>query len=184
MSLSFVINVIKTDSTMRTVFTIAILLIAFTVKGQDKLSSLGIRFGGVSGVSFKYIDNDYSGFEIIAGATDGGFQLTGLIQKYKAIATDKVGGLFLFTGAGAHAGYNKTTYTTTLVKEGKKYYSTHELARPIIGGDFMVGAEYHFESIPLHLSLDYKPYFELFGKKTFRLDLWDIGFTIKYAFNG
>jgi len=45
----------------------------------------------------------------------------------------------------------------------------------------MNGAEYHFESIPMHISLDYKPYFEFFGIEDFRLDLWDIGFSIRYA---
>lgn len=169
---------------MRVIVTTLILLITFALSAQDRVSSLGVRFGGVSGLSFKYIDSDLTGFEIIAGAKDGGLQMTGLVQKFKPVATNNVGGFFLYAGGGAHAGYSKSTYTSSVMVEGKYYYSSYELARPVFGGDFILGAEYHFETIPLHLSLDYKPYFELFGEKSFRLDLWDIGFTIKYAFNG
>lgn len=168
---------------MKLFFIPLILLTAITIQVQAQFSSIGLRAGGVSGVSFKYVDDDYRGFELIAGAKEGGFILTGLLQKYRPVATGRVAGFHLYTGGGAHAGYSRHTVTTTRMIEGIYYYSYHEETDPVIGGDFIFGAEYHFESIPLHLSLDYKPYVELFGEKTFRVDLWDIGFTIRYAFN-
>lgn len=154
------------------------------VNAQEKTSSIGIRMGGLSGISYKYMDNDYLGFELIAGGKDQGLQLTGLLQKYQPIAAHKLAGLFVFVGGGAHAGYSKYTEDYVMVIEGNNYYSYYEKTSPVLGGDFIIGTAYHFDSIPLHLSLDYKPYFEVFGEKTFRLDLWDIGFTIRYSFNG
>lgn len=169
---------------MKNIFTLILILFVSATNAQVGVSSLGFRFGGVTGLSYKYIGENFNGFELIAGGKEGGFQLTGLIQKSKPIASLKTAGFFVFIGGGAHAGYTKQTIETAIVIDGIWYYSSYNDYNPVIGGDFILGAEYHFESIPLHLSLDYKPYFELFGEKDFRLDLWDIGFTIKYAFNG
>lgn len=169
---------------MKQALTILFLIAAISSSAQDKFSSIGLRFGGMSGVSFKYVDDDLLGFELIAGGKDGGFKLTGLIQSYRQVATNKVPGLFMFMGGGAHAGYSKYVETYSIYVDGRWYYSDYQRVSPVIGGDFILGAEYHFESIPLHLTIDYKPYFEIFGEQDFRLDLWDFGFTIKYAFNG
>lgn len=162
-----------------------ILLVSATIstQAQEKVSSIGLRGGGLSGVSFKYIDNDFLAFELIAGAKEGGFLLTGLVQKYSPLASGHVAGLFFFMGGGAHAGYSKYSEYVNWVGDGMSYYTYYEETNPIVGGDFILGAAYHFESIPLHLSLDYKPYFEIFGEESFRIDLWDIGFTVRYAFN-
>lgn len=169
---------------MKTIFTIAFLFLMLTMNGQERVSSIGLRLGGLSGVSFNFIDEDFRGFELMVGSKDGGFNFTGLLKKYKPIATNRVAGLFVFMGGGAHTGYTRNTIETMTEVDGTYYYSQYTITDPVLGGDFMMGAAYHFETIPLHLSLDYKPYFEIFGEKTFRLDLWDFGFTIKYAFNG
>lgn len=168
---------------MKRSFTILLLLIVLGAHAQFKSSSIGLRMGGLSGISFKYIDDDLSGFELIAGCRDGGLNLTGLIQHYRPIATGRTDGLFLFMGGGAHAGYTRYSAQFVRVIDNAYYYTYHQHTSPVAGGDFILGMEYHFESIPLHLGLDYKPYFELFGQKDFRLDLWDIGFSIRYAFN-
>jgi hypothetical protein len=163
--------------------TFLLLFACFSTKAQYKRSSVGLRAGGLSGVAFKYIDNDLTAFELILGAREGGMTLAGLIQKYTPIATAHFDGLYMFTGAGAHAGYTRSTEYYTQIIEGIPYYGNYKETNPVIGGDFVFGLAYHFESIPMHLSLDYKPYFELFGQKDFRVDLWDIGFSVRYSIN-
>ncbi len=163
--------------------TLLLLLAVFMGKAQQNTASVGLRAGGVSGVSFKYIDADLIGFELILGARDGGMSLVGLIQKYRPIATTRLEGLYMFTGGGAHAGYTRYTDDYIRFMEGSRYHGYYSETKPVIGGDFIFGLAYHFESIPMQLSLDYKPYFEFFGQKDFRVDLWDIGFTIRYAIN-
>lgn len=168
---------------MKRSITILFVLIALASQAQFKSSSIGLRLGGVSGIAFKHIDDDLTGFELIGGAKDGGLNLTGLIQHYRPIAVGRTDGLFLFMGGGAHAGYARYSEKIIRMVDNTYYYTYHEHTNPVAGGDFIVGMEYHFESIPLHLSLDYKPYFELFGQKDFRVDLWDIGFSVRYAIN-
>lgn len=167
---------------MKIITTLILLTLSVTLLAQNNTSSLGLRGGGVSGFTFKYLDEQKKGFEIIAGWKDGGFQVTGLLEYYKPIANDKIPGLYYFTGLGAHMGYAKYTVYNTVVVEGIPYYSYYDINQPIIGTDFILGIEYQFGSIPLNFSIDYKPYFEFFGQNFFRADLWDVGFSIRYSF--
>lgn len=166
--------------------TIILFLIIFSgtqLQSQDVRTSLGLRGGGTSGITFKYIDADDTGFELIAGWREGGFRLTGLLQKYKPIATNKVPNLYLVTGFGAHAGYIHYDAYNNYYHEDYYYYRYYTKTKPVIGIDAMAAVEYHFESVPIQFSIDYKPYIEFFGRKTFRMDLWDLGFSLRYMFN-
>ena len=168
---------------MKTVVLTILILSGFVLQAQDKMTSLGLRAGGLSGISFKFVDEDLSAFEIIAGNQWDGFRVTGLVQKYKPLATDRISGLYMFSGFGAHSGFTRFRKNKEKVVDGIRYYSNNKRTSPIIGADFIIGMEYHFESIPFHFSVDYKPYFDFFGEDFFRPDLWDFGFTIKYLIN-
>jgi len=159
--------------------TIAILASQLTAQQ----TSMGLRCGGLSAVTWKYIDIDGYGVELMLGGQDHGMRFTGLIEKYKPVLTDRLAHLFIFTGLGGHSGYSRYRVYESWEKNDIKYYNEYWKTSPVIGGDFILGAEYRFESIPVFLSLDYKPYFEFFGRKTFRVDLWDLGFTVRYVFN-
>jgi len=166
---------------MNKIITILFLFITASLTAQVQSSSIGLRGGGVSGISYKYIDHDYKAFEIIAGWQEGGFRVTGLLQKYKEVATSRVSNLFMFIGGGAHVGYVRSTQEYVYRgSDGYDYYYPRSTAKPIIGGDFILGAEYRFETIPLRIGLDYKPYVQFFGEKDFRVDLWDLGFTLRF----
>ena len=168
---------------MKQIITILMLISGLALQAQFSSSSIGLRGGGLSGISFKYADEDMKGFELIAGGKDGGFVFTGLLEHYRPIATGTMNGFFMFIGGGAHAGYSRYEEYFYKYEDGTQYHGHSEDVDPVFGGDFILGGEYRFESIPLILSLDYKPYFELFGRKDFRLDLWDIGFSVRYAIN-
>jgi hypothetical protein len=165
-----------------------LLLIILTIYGiagfaQNTSTSIGLRGGGVSGLSIKIIDDDFSATEMILGFQMNGFRFTGLVQKYKPIAIHRIANFFFVSGIGGHAGYIKYNDSQRTIVDGVEYYSYREKIAPVIGADLMLGFEYRFESIPINISLDYKPYFELFGQQTFRMDFWDIGFTLRYNFN-
>lgn len=165
----------------------SIILISFSVIFAMHLnaqrSSIGLRGGGLSAFSWKYIDQYGHGVELMIGSQDRGLRLTGLIEKYKPTLTHHLANFYLFTGFGCHSGYTKYKEKKSWQIDDKYYYSERTTTSPIIGGDFIVGAEYRFESVPISLSMDYKPYFEFFGRKVFRVDLWDFGFTFRYVFN-
>lgn len=168
---------------MKLLSTIILMSLATTLAAQYPATSIGLRAGGVSGFSMKYIDEDLTGVEVIAGWQENGFRLVGLIEKYKPIATHRLANLFLVTGIGAHSGYIRYHEKKNWYSDNEKLYYTYNHSSPVFGGDFLAGVEYHFESIPLHFSIDYKPYFQLFGDRNFRVDLWDFGFTFRYALN-
>jgi hypothetical protein len=172
---------------MRIIYTILFFLIISISFGQLKNTSIGLRGGGISGLSVKMIDFDNQGVELLVGWQRGGARLTGIYQKYIPRFTDRINGFYVFSGIGGHAGYVRI-YDNRYYDQDDPYYyrnkyKAYSRVFPIIGMDVMLGAEYQFESVPITISLDYKPYFEFFGGRTFRLDLWDIGFTIRYVIN-
>lgn len=168
---------------MKQFFTIVLILIGITVNAQENETSIGLRSGGVSGLSIKFIDDNLSALEIILGYQNDGFRFVGLIEKCKPVAIHRIANFFFVSGIGGHAGYTRYDDYRTIRIDGVEYYSYDRKVSPIIGADMMLGFEYHFESLPINISLDYKPYFELFGQQTFRTDFWDLGFSIRYAIN-
>ena len=168
---------------MKKFLTILFVLTGVILYAQRESSSIGLRGGGVSGMTYKLVDYDLSAVEIIVGYQRGGMRLTGLIEKLKPIKTDRIANLYVITGLGAHAGYVQYRKRKTKTVDGTTYYSNQRVYAPIIGGDLIIGLEYHFESVPINISLDYKPYMEFFGERVFRIDFWDIGFSIRYVLN-
>lgn len=168
---------------MKLLFTISFLTLAISLAAQYPSTTVGLRAGGVSGFSMKYIDEDLKGVEVIAGWQENGFRLVGLVQQYKPIATDRLANLYMITGVGVHSGYVRYSKHEYRRLEEDYYYYGYNRTAPIFGGDFLLGIEYHFESIPLHFTIDYKPYFQLFGERKFRVDLWDLGFSFRYVLN-
>ncbi len=155
-------------------------LLGTLVFSQSENTSIGLRGGGVSGFSVKMVDYDLRAFELVFGYQKGGARLLGMIEKFVPIKEDRIAGLFIISGVGAHSGYisfNEESYKTV---NGVRYYSYKKTYAPVIGADLMIGIEYHFESVPFNISLDYKPYMEFFGEKTFKIDFWDIGFSLRY----
>jgi hypothetical protein len=154
------------------------------LNAQQTSTFAGLRGGGVSGITIKIIDEQQSAVELIAGFQHNGMRLVGLLEKYKPLNLSRIGNLYYYTGAGAHSGFVRfSDEVRHYIDEETYYYQQYRWTRPIIGADFVVGVEYRFESLPLELCLDYKPYFEFFGEETFRIDLWDIGFSVRYNFN-
>jgi len=166
---------------MNKVIVIIFLMLTATLTAQVKSSSIGLRGGNVSGFTFKHIDDDLKAFEIIAGWQEGGFRVVGLLEKYKQIADHRLANLYLFIGGGLHAGYIE--YQKEYVyhgADGYDYYYPHSKAKPVFGGNFILGIDYRFENAPIRIGVDYKPYVQVFGEEGFRVDLWDLGFTVRF----
>ena len=168
---------------MKKLFTIYFILLGSFVFSQSENTSIGLRGGGVSGFSIKMIDYDLKAFELVLGYQNGGARLLGMIERLRPIREDRIAGLFIISGVGAHAGYITYNEDLTKIVDGVRYYSTQKEYAPIIGLDLMIGIEYQFQSVPFNISLDYKPYMEFFGEKTFKIDFWDIAFSLRYRIN-
>ena len=158
------------------------LIISGTSLAQETYQSIGIRIGGGGGITYKYVEDYRSGFEGILSYRDGGIQLTGLYEMYRPIKTDRINNFYFFSGFGAHAGYIRTYEQFCVQENGSCYMYSSQRTNAIVGLDGVVGFEYRFHSIPMGISLDYKPYVEFFGQDFLRIDLWAFDFSVKYAF--
>ena len=152
---------------MKKVFFImvAVMGLAFAANAQN--NNLGVRFGGGQGynaeLSWQHGMGD-NRLEVDLGwanyKSTSSFSLTAIYQFTYGI-TDNFG---WFIGPGAHFGLSSS--------EGE----TH-LGLALAG---QVGIEYDFSAVPLQLSLDIRPRFNLIPSTDFH---WgDIAFGIRYMF--
>ena len=121
-------------------------------------TSLGLRFGGTSGISGKYFYRDAHAVEGIVGWFGNGISLTGLLEKYTPVYNAE--GLYIYYGGGAHvAFYNGQPERYSHFGREVDYYRNNDVGFGING---IVGLEYRLpENIPLAISLDLKPFVEL-----------------------
>lgn len=168
---------------MRPIFTIFVLFLLINLSySQEVVQSIGLRAGGGSGFSYKYIEDYNYAFEGILSYRDQGFQATGLWERYQPFMSDRIRNFYSYWGFGAHAGYVRVKDQFCVqTSDGCALYENKRTK--VIGGlDAVMGFEYQFYSAPLAVSLDYKPFVEFFGEEFFRIDFWNFGLTFKYTF--
>jgi hypothetical protein len=122
------------------------------VSGQDYKTSLGIRAGIPYGLTIKHFLSKTNAIEGILAGSYGGFVVTGLYENEHW--TGQYPGLNWFWGAGAHAGFWDAGMNPNL---------PGTYSGSVIGVDFVIGMEYTFDEIPLNLSIDLLPTFNLIG---------------------
>ena len=121
----------------------------------------GMRTGGTSGVTAKYIYKPGAAVEGILGSFGNGYSLTGLIEKYAPIYY--VRGLYAYHGGGIHlALYSGSDpyyrYDRYLGRE-VAYRKNSDMGFGING---IFGMEYRMpHNIPLAFSVDMKPFVEM-----------------------
>lgn len=123
---------------------------AVAASAQDYRTSLGLRAGLPYGLTVKHFVSKTNAFEGIVASSYGGLVVTGLYENVHW--TGKYPGLNWFFGFGAHVGF----------WDRSPYYDSVD-ATGVLGVDFIVGLEYTFDEIPLNLSLDLLPSYNLIG---------------------
>lgn len=137
------------------IFTMLILACS-AASAQDYKVGLGVRGGGVmSGINAKY---NFNAINSLEGTLDfvNGFNLVGLYEFNHKIAPD----FNLYYGLGANIGAWSSSF--------------------VLGVDAIVGVEYLIPSVPLGISLDYKPFMNLIGYTHFHAA--DFGLAVRYTF--
>lgn len=149
-----------------------------TIVSNDYSNAIGLRFGGISGITYKHRFQS-NAVEVIAGTYPYSFGLTGLYERYSSTT---VNGLNLYYGAGAHisrAYYTSWTYFN-IGNDRYGYYKTYNYY-PIFGLDIIGGIEYKIPKAPLAISLDLKPYVDFF-REYGPYGYIDPGLGIKFTF--
>ncbi len=152
--------------------SILIITLAFfvgNVSAQEYDQAIGARLGIGTGITYKKSISDNASLEAIAMFYYG-INLTGLyeINRYAAFDVDR---LNWYYGGGAHVGSYRgyrRGFITGL--ENKSSIS--------LGLDGIVGIEYNFIEVPINISLDWKPAFELVGSTGFWGD--NVALSVRY----
>ncbi len=141
--------------------------------GQDYETAGGVRGGFYNGLTIKKFISEKSAFEGILTSRWVGFNVTGLYELHSMDAFD-VDRLNWYYGIGGHLGYyNGSSYS---------YWNSSTVTgyAMVLGIDGILGLEYNFEEIPINVSVDWKPAFNLLGYTGF---LGDGGaLSIRYIF--
>lgn len=134
-----------------------------TVDAQTKGNpQVGLRLGLPFGATARYFFDDANAVEGIAGVYSGTFTVTGLYERHFDLSALTTEGFGWFIGAGAHMGTRKT--------DGNVKF--------IAGVDGIGGIDYIFPTLPLNLSLDWKPAIH-FNTSS---DLTDFAVSVRYTF--
>jgi len=148
--------------------TLLVCVIAYS-NAQDYKTGIGFRGGLYNGVTIKHFISEKAALEGLLSTRWSGFEITGLYEIHnRAFDVDR---LNWYYGFGGHVGFYDGD-RTSWGDAGKNY--------TVIGIDGILGLEYNFSEIPINLSLDWKPAFNLIGYSHF----WGDGgaLSIRYIF--
>ncbi len=139
------------------VFSLSYLLIT-AVNGQDlKMGSsyktaVGVRGIGTSGLTIKHFTKANTALEGIIGFYPNAFSATLLLEKYTPAFDEP--GLNWYYGIGGHV----ATQSDVINNEGIYRRESSEVG---FGVDGIFGIEYKIQDVPIAVSLDFKPFFEI-----------------------
>ncbi|MFO8235469.1 MAG: hypothetical protein R6U04_08710 [Bacteroidales bacterium] len=153
-------------------FTILLSVFLFSFSyAQDYNTGIGLRGGFANGVTIKHFISSNAALEGIISTRWEGFQVTGLYEIHnRAFNTEE---LNWYYGFGGHVGFWDGDNTD-------QYWGDPGESYTVIGIDGILGLEYNFSEIPINLSVDWKPAFNLVGHTGF----WGDGgaLSVRYIF--
>lgn len=156
---------------MKKILMTAIAMICFVTfsNAQDYNTGIGLRGGLSNGVTLKQFIGNRVALEGILTTRWQGFSITGLYEIHdQAFEVDR---LNWYYGVGAHIGFWNGDNVN---------WSDQSTNYTVIGVDGIIGIEYNFLELPINLSADWKPAFNLIGYSGFWADGGAI--SIRYIF--
>ena len=160
-----------------------IMLVTSTAFSQVYEKQVGLRLGVTPGVTGKIIKNDRTAIEGILGFRNGGIQMHGLLESYHPLIKTNTQRWMMYFGGGGHLGYvNGYDRVRRWSNTSGYYWEEQRMAGFVMVIDGVIGSEYTFNKVPITLSMEFKPFFELQDFWRFRVNFWDFGFGIKYSF--
>lgn len=166
---------------MKRFFTIVIIALLFAVEAfsQNYQQSAGLRLGAAGGITYRrQFDSNLAG-EVMLLSQNHGTVFVFLVEKQKpAILFDDLNMTFIY-GLGAHIGAASNNCNNSDPYDYDHYYGYNKMQ---LGIDGFASFEYMVPRYPIALSLECKPYFELFDDHWLGLHLPVIAFGARYTF--
>ena len=151
------------------VITLLFSLSFYSLQAQNYNNAIGVRLGGISGVTFKTMMSGSNALEVIVGGKYRGVHAVVLYEVH-AEAFD-VPNLFWYYGGGGHIGFWEGRYG--------RWFDEARGSTTAIGIDGIFGMEYQIEEIPFTVSLDLIPSFNIAEYTGFFVDG---ALSIRYVF--
>lgn len=120
--------------------------------GPSYKTAIGVRGLGTSGLTIKHFTNSNNAIEGIVGFYPNAFSVTVLVEKYAQAFDTR--GLNWYYGIGGHI----ATQSNVIRNDGIYRRETSEVG---LGVDGIFGLEYKINEVPIAISLDFKPFFEV-----------------------
>ncbi|MCE5346255.1 MAG: hypothetical protein LLG13_08215 [Bacteroidales bacterium] len=134
--------------------------------------AVGLRAGESAGLSLKVNNQNSSGCEFLLGLWSNWISFTGLYEKN--VQAFNINGMRWYYGAGGHIALETNTY----YEQGRSYDRGSDFA---LGIDGIVGLEYKIPQIPFAVSLDLKPFLEMYRNGNLYFSA-DPGIGVKFTF--
>lgn len=165
---------------MRNIFIIILLLFsASTLMAQKFERSAGVRLGYSNGIFLDIENNDLSNYRFMLGWRDRGKQFTAM-KYYHQYKIDKLPDyLSFYYGYGVHLG---TAKWDQYKHDSEHGYYWEEISAPIVGLDGLVGVSYDLTKIPVSVTCEIKPFFDIWGKSIFKTIPFDFAVCAVYHF--
>jgi hypothetical protein len=134
-----------------------------SIDSPNYRTAIGLRGGELGGLTFKHFTQPDGALEVILGLGYRHpriFSLTVLYEKH--VPAFNVSGMRWYYGGGGHVALvgNRSGYYD--FPWGRRYY--YETGAVGLGIDGIFGLEYKIPPIPFAISLDFKPYIEVFSQ--------------------
>jgi hypothetical protein len=149
-------------------FSLVVIMIS-AASAQDYNNAIGVRGGLFSGLTLKHFIGDRAAIEALLETRWSGLGVAGLYEIHaNAFDVDR---LNWYYGVGAHIGFYNGDNTP---------WGTASTSYSLVGLDAILGIEYNIPDIPVNISIDYKPVFNIIGFTGF----WGDGaaLSIRYIF--
>lgn len=164
---------------MKRILTLLLFItIVSSASAQGFKRAAGIRGGYSTGIQYRIYTNDLNSYRMLLSITDDGARMNVLKEFHKYDLFDFAYQIVFYYGLGIHGGYE----SWDVAEEQNNMRRVETRSSVIVGLDGLAGFEYIFDRAPVSVGLEVKPYFDLLGKETFDLKIFDVGFTISYLF--
>ncbi len=120
--------------------------------GTSYKTAVGVRGLGTSGLTIKHFTGANKALEGIVGFYPNAFSATLLVERYAPAFSEP--GLNWYYGIGGHV----ATQSDVVNNDGLYRRETSEVG---FGIDGIFGIEYKIQEVPIAMSLDFKPFFEV-----------------------
>lgn len=156
-----------------TIVCIAFAMIAgmHSAQAQQYKTAIGVRAGTSAGFNVKHFLNRYNALEAVVESRWNGVNFVGLYEWQKGPVDSN--GIEWFIGVGGHLGSWNSRYNNPWFNE------PYSRVYHVVGIDGIIGLEYTFREVPINISVDYRPSFNITEYTGFWMD--NAGVSVRYA---